>query len=481
MMIFSISPCAPDAEMRYQSPRNMSNQPCTARGVYPAMSHPTADPAVAVVAARFAGLEPPDPARSSVLEIGSATGHHLLPLAMRWPEARFTGIDISTDAVAMARDLATEAGLSRRVDFIACALEEFTPTGQRYDFIIAHGFFSWVPDPVKRRLLAFCAEHLSPQGLAVVSFNVEAGWRGRMELARMARALQEADGGLDEMAALQQLKSSVNEPVPLAVIDDMLAKGRAILPFDDFAPVNDPWRLDSFVAAAGSAGLRWIGESHVADNRPPGWTADDEAGAARIRSAMTPVEFHQWMDERSGRTFRSALLCRADGPAPARMKASDVFSFALRPATPEPPPGSATALRIHQALMTDWPSAPPAEVLIGRLQDIPQQEIAREICDMMIRGWLWTRSGPLDIPAIVPAFPALDPLRMACAKRRLPVVDAWHRPCVFPKNQYAVLECIDGSLTPDELETRAAEISPKLDFKLWLAHIRERGMLLPRE
>lgn len=477
-MTFRDFPGAVYAEMRYQSPRSMSKQPSTARGVYPAMSHPTADPAVAVVAARFAGLEPPDPARSSFLEIGCATGHHLLPLAMRWPQARFTGIDISTDAVAMAVDLATEAGLNRRVDFLACALEEFTPTGQRYDFIIAHGFFSWVPDPVKRRLLAFCAEHLSPHGLAVVSFNVEAGWRGRMELVRMARALQETDGGLDEMAALQRLKSSVNEPVPLAVINDMLAKGQAILPFDDFAPVNDPWRLDSFVAAAGSAGLRWIGESRVADNRPPGWSADDEAGAAAIRSTMTPVEFHQWIDERSGRTFRSALLCRADVPASARMKASDVFSFALRPATPEPPPGSATALRIHQALMTDWPSAPQAEALISRLRDIPPQEIAREICEMIIGGRLWARSEPLDIPTVPPYCPALDPLRMACAKRRLPVVDAWHRPCVFPDNQYPVLECIDGSLTPGELENRAAKITPKLDFKRWLAHIHERGILL---
>jgi SAM-dependent methyltransferase len=427
-------------------------------------------------------MAPPDPAQARILEIGCATGHHLLPLSMRWPQASLTGIDASAQAVASARDLATAAGLDGRTEFHACPLEEFTAANQGYDIIIAHGFFSWVPDAVKRRLLSFCAQHLSPAGLAVVSFNVEAGWRARMELVRMTRAVRILNDAPDEITALQILKSTLQSTndaaLPLAIIDDMLAKGPEVLAFDDFAPVNDPWRLDSFVAAAAAAGLRWIGESCVADNRPPGWTADDEARAVVIRGGMTPVAFHQWMDEQAGRTFRSALLCRADAPPPASMKASAVFGFALRPASPELPRGPASARRIHQALMADWPSAPLAEVLTDRLPDIPPHDLARTICGMLIDGSLWARSEPLAIPVQLPSRPALDPLRMACARRRLPVVDAWHRPCSFPAHQLQVLESIDGSFTLDDLRARTTEISPRLDFDRWLNHIHQRGLLL---
>ncbi|HSP44076.1 MAG TPA: class I SAM-dependent methyltransferase, partial [Luteolibacter sp.] len=146
----------------------MNGEPSIPNRVYPAMSHPTADPAAFVVAARFAGFDAPDPEKARVLEIGCATGHHLLPLAMHWPEAEFTGIDVNPNAIQCARDLVDEAGLTGRVDFHAYALGDFKADGKTWDIVIAHGFFSWVPDEVKRDLLAFCARHLTPNGLAVV-------------------------------------------------------------------------------------------------------------------------------------------------------------------------------------------------------------------------------------------------------------------------------------------------------------------------
>jgi len=456
----------------------MADESPVTHRLYPAMSHPTADPAGIVVAARFAGVDPPEPSRARILEIGCASGHHLLPLAMRWPEAEFTGIDVSAEAIRLADGLAAESGLAGRVDFRACALEDFTGGDGGYDIIIAHGFHSWVPDEVKQQLLEFCAEHLSTNGLAVVSFNVEAGWRGRKEVVRKARAIQQAGDGLDEVAALRLLKPASGDAAETAVIDDMLAKGPAILSFDDFGPVNDPWRLDGFVAAAEMAGLRWIGESRVADNRPPGWSAADEAAASNVRGTLSPVALHQWMDERARRSFRSALLCRADAPPPGKMRVSTVFDFALRPATRDAPEGHGIARRIHDALMADWPSAPLAKVLIERLPDISPQEIARVICQELIHGRLWARCEPLVIPQGIPARPALDPLRLACVRRRMPVVDAWHKPCVFPAAQWPVLDCIDGSLALEDLKSKAAGISPRLDFDRWLEHLHERGMFI---
>ena len=247
--------------------------------VYPAMSHPLSDPAVSGVAALLAGLDVRQPERARILEIGCASGHNLIPLAMRWRSSRLTGIDLSEEAIRMARGLATAAGAGN-AEFHAVDLRDFEADDGAFDFIIAHGFFSWVADEVKARLLAFCRRKLAPGGIATVSFNLESGWLPRLPVIRKARAILAA-GAADEMAALAILRT-VTEPgsAEMEIIDDMLLKGPDILPFDDFAPINDPWSLENFVASASHAGLRWLGESE------PGRLARAECANIPLRGIM---------------------------------------------------------------------------------------------------------------------------------------------------------------------------------------------------
>lgn len=438
---------------------------------YPAMSHPVADPAVNFVAARLVGLQAVSPGNARVLEIGCASGHHLLPLAGRWPSARFTGIDFSGRAIRRARVLAEEAGFSN-VDFHECALEAFTADDGPYDYIIAHGFFSWVPDEVKARLLSFCRDHLGANGLAVISFNVEAGWRSRRPLIEKSRAIQQF-GGVDEMAALELLKSVTKAPADLAIIDDMLAKGPGILPFDDFAPVNDAWPLDRFVMAAEKSGMRWLGESVASNNRPPDWAAEDEAEATRCFKNRPLLELHQWMDERSMRTFRAAMLCRADAALQARISTEVALDFELRPAGAPPGP---MAARIHETLTDRGHSSVPAKQVVDALAEFGKKEIAREIFHGIADGWLDARCHALRVPSQVLRFPEMNALRLACARRELPIVDALHRPCAFPETDYAILSLMDGSLVLEELKARAAVLSPHLDFDRWIDHLNARGM-----
>ncbi len=439
---------------------------------YPAMSHPVADPAVNFVAARLVGLEAPFPGDARILEIGCASGHHLLPLAERWPAARLTGIDFSGRAIRRARGLAEEAGLSN-VDFHECALDAFEAHDGPYDFIIAHGFFSWVPDEVKARLLSFCHEHLSSNGLAVISFNVEAGWCARRPLIEKSRAIQQF-GGVDEMAALGLLKSVTKDPADLAIIDDMLAKGPGILPFDDFAPVNDAWPLDRFVMAAGNCGLRWLGESVASNNRPQVWSAQDEAEAARLFNDRPLLELHQWMDERSQRTFRAAMFCREDAPMQARISTEVALDFELL-ATGAPP--HPMAERIYETIKEHGRASVPARHVVNALARFGEKEIAREIFLGIAAGWLSARCEPLRASRQLPESPKLSALQSACVRRKLPVVDALHRPCAFPESDYAVLSLMDGCLDLGGLKARAAVLSPHLDFDRWIGHLHALHLL----
>lgn len=251
---------------------------------YPAMSHPAADPAVNAVVAMAAGLNVAEPAGACILEIGCGTGHHILSLANRWPGAECTGVDISARGISVARNLARRAGIAN-VRFCECPLEQFEPEGT-FHFIIAHGVFSWVPDEVKLALMDFIGKHLAPNGIAVLSFNVAAGWRERMAVVEKVRTIHAA-GAEDEMHALTIL-TDVAEEWEKPIVADMLAKGAEVLAFDDFAPVMDAWSLGAVVKLAEASGLRWLGES-VSGKR-----GDDAS------------------DNAAGTTFRSELFCRAD-------------------------------------------------------------------------------------------------------------------------------------------------------------------------
>jgi trans-aconitate methyltransferase len=252
---------------------------------YPPMSHPSADVAVNGKVAGAVGLAAVKPSEARILEIGCGEGHHLLSLANRWPDAVCVGLDCSAKAIHRARSRAQRAGL-KNVRFCEARLSEFEADAP-FDYVIAHGFFSWVPDEVKVGLMDFIGNNLTPRGIAVVSFNVAAGWKERMPLVEKARAIVAA-GAENVMQALAILRTAVETEKEQAIVDDMLAKGAAVLAHDDFASVMDAWSLGAVVKLAETYKLRWIGDSLTGER------GNDPA------------------DNMEKKTFRSELFCRED-------------------------------------------------------------------------------------------------------------------------------------------------------------------------
>lgn len=438
--------------------------------IYPAMSHPLSDPAVTAVAARMAGLKTPHPAMARILEIGCCSGHNLIPLAMRWPESEFVGIDLADRSIREARARAAAGGV-RNIDFHALDLRDFKPQGGAFDFIIAHGFFSWVPDEVKAALLVFCGENLSPAGITTISFNLQSGWAPRLPLIHKTRAIQQARGG-DLISALEILRFLTDPDSPeMAIIDDMLAKGPAILVFDDFSPVNDPWRVDRFIPAAANAGLRWLGESDPAENIPS--CLDDDSVHELAESAVDSNAFHQALDEASGRTFRSGMLCRMDAPVEELISSGLVFDLSVRAGVE---PVGTGRFEIWRAIRAFAPACVPLREVVATLPEVDARELADLVFEGFSQGWILPRIEPLAYDASPPPFPRLNPFRRLCANEGLPLVDAWHRPCQFPEAHYAVLAAMDGTRTIPELAAFSKRCCPELAFEPWLRHLAYRGM-----
>ena len=441
---------------------------------YPPMSHPSTDPAATSVAAWFAGLRPPHPGTARILEIGCASGHNLLPLAARWPGALCTGADISGEAIAQARRRAEEAGI-RNVSFIAADLRDLDFSGQEFDFIIAHGVFSWVADDAKKALLELCARHLSPSGTATISFNLRAGWEKRLPVVAAARRIME-EHGVDVVKALAILREVMAEhPDIIAIIDDMLVKGGEILTFDDFAPMNDPWPLDSFAAAAVSCGLRWLGDSNPAENIPS--SLDDSAREALSPLVGDPLRMQMTADAMAERTFRSGLLCRADAPVSQRMTTGMVMELALR--APEVKPSGITPLLSDflDALDSLRPDSVPVAEVLERMRAVEIPAAAKMVFRAITRGHLRARTEPVRVIKGT-LHPQLDPFRLLCARERIPLVDAWHVPCLFSEKIWPLLAELDGTKTEAELAVIARRHCPDLAFPMWLKHLEERGMFL---
>ncbi len=130
--------------------------------------------------ASFLSLTPPPSKTAKVLEIGCSYGGNLFPFAIANPQAKVLGIDLSEVQINKAKELAEQMCVDN-IEFKAKDICNFTDADVsdygKFDYIICHGVYSWVPDVVKDAILKTIKRFLSPNGVAYVSYNVYPGWK----------------------------------------------------------------------------------------------------------------------------------------------------------------------------------------------------------------------------------------------------------------------------------------------------------------
>ncbi|HZT86749.1 MAG TPA: class I SAM-dependent methyltransferase [Stellaceae bacterium] len=129
-------------------------------------------------------------------DLGCGQGVTDAILAATHPGGMFVGIDAMPGHIDHARRLATEIGAGNAqfhaTDF-AAALDLRLP---QFDYIVAHGVYSWVGAEVRADLHRFIDRRLKPGGLVYLSYNAMPGWLGDLPFQRLVRELGDiAEGG----------------------------------------------------------------------------------------------------------------------------------------------------------------------------------------------------------------------------------------------------------------------------------------------
>lgn len=282
---------------------------------YDSLPLPETQPDFLAAVAKLHGFDAIEPSRARILELGCAQGGNLIPLAWRWPECECVGVELSRVQAQAGADFVAQLGLSN-VRILHGDLAALPADLGAFDYIVAHGVYSWIPPAVQQALLEVCRRHLSAQGLAYLSFNVAAGWQKLLPLR--AALIERTDPNAAAPERLRQARG-VLDTLAAEWVDPALKKEIAYLKtalpsylFHEYlADCNAPMRFADFAARLDAHGLRYVGEAgprRAVVELEDAWGLTPEGMAGRWLDAEAAL------DDALDTRFRRALIARDDAP-----------------------------------------------------------------------------------------------------------------------------------------------------------------------
>ncbi|MBE7536986.1 MAG: methyltransferase regulatory domain-containing protein [Opitutaceae bacterium] len=287
---------------------------------YPSSSFPQTHPIKLATIARLFGMSPARPDNCNVLELGCADGANIIPFAQLYPNSSFVGVDLSARQVESGQKAIAEVGLTN-VTLQNKNILEFDPEGKKFDFIIVHGIFSWVPEDVRNKILSICENTLTDNGVAYISYNALPGWhmRGMIRDMMLFHTQQFADiqQRIGQSRALVKfLADSVpteNNPYGQFLKNELTSmQGWAdgYLRHDFLEEENKAFYFHDFVETAAKHNLQYLGEPELSAMLASNFSQQVQETLQKVGRNIIAME--QYMDFLRNRMFRMTLLVKKD-------------------------------------------------------------------------------------------------------------------------------------------------------------------------
>lgn len=285
---------------------------------YTSFPYPETHPDRLRLVAHLFHLAPAPADACRVLEVGCAAGGNLVPMAEALPGSRFLGIDLAPSAIADGNEVVRALDLGN-LELRALDFARLEPDAGRFDYIIAHGVYSWVPDAAKAALLDLVARHLAPDGVAYISHNVKPGWFARQAAREMMlyHAGRIADAGERVEQARAVLAFVARGALGATWADTVRAEFETaarqpdwMLFHDGLAEVNDACWFHELAAELTRRDLQYLGDAELGSMLPTRF--DDATRATLDHIGADEIRHQQYLDFLDNRAFRMTLVVRGD-------------------------------------------------------------------------------------------------------------------------------------------------------------------------
>ncbi len=459
--------------------------------------------------ARLFGLDTPPLTKARVLELGCAAGGNLIPLARRQPKAQLLGVDLSSVQVENGRAVIRDSQL-RSVELRVGSIADIDASWGQFDYIICHGVYSWVPPEIQHAILKVCAQRLSENGIAYVSYNTYPGWKFREVLrdAMMLRGtgretpaeqLSYARGMLEflqqKAAPGTALKAALDENMP-----HIERSAANYLVHDFLETCNAPCYFKDFLQAANLQGLTYLAEAEV----PPMFASNhpQEVAEPLKRELKLQVEFEQYLDFVVNRSFRQTLLVRSahQGAIDYRVQAARLQTLHFagsfeRSDSAEPLPDGAmgyTAWQRQPVVLHTPPAIAVAAVLdraypgtcniqqltravaaeTGQAVGALLAPVTAVIEELVIKGYVRFRAEPVVCGGPLPARPTCSPWvhtwslppTQVDGQPRLLACNPWHEMSSLTMVEWHLLALADGRRDHEALLVALQELVRRGDL-----------------
>ena len=292
---------------------------------YKSYPFPFTTPAYLEAYGALVGLNTPPAKTARVLELGATYGGNIISQAVHNPEAIFVGIELSQDQVEKGNKIISDAKLDN-VSLVQVDILNFDETLGTFDYIIAHGFYSWISDEMKDKLLDIISNHLADNGIAYVSYNTYPGWhtmeevrqlmlfanRGHDELTHKEKVLRgKTVGSLVGSQILNYDNLKERNSKFLGALRSVMQKDDYYVGHDHLEPHNDPCYFYQFNDHLKAHNLSYVCDADLTLSMVCTY---DESIADKLEKLApnSQADQEQYLDFILDTPFRKSIICKAD-------------------------------------------------------------------------------------------------------------------------------------------------------------------------
>lgn len=291
---------------------------------YKSMPFPYTTPATLEAYAALVGISAPNPKSARVLELGATYGGNIISQALFNPDATFVGIELSQEQVEKGNEVIANAGLTN-VSLIQSDIASIGSEIGTFDYIIAHGVYSWVDDGVKDALLRLIDEHLAEDGIAYISYNTYPGWH-TMDEVRQLMMFSNRDktqfnhkekvlhgktiGSIVGSQILKYDNLKERNSKFLGALRSVLQKDEYYVGHDHLEPNNDPVYFYQFNDHLGAHNLAYLCDADLTLSMVRSFDADIADTLDKL-ALNDHVAQEQYLDFMLDTTFRKSIICKA--------------------------------------------------------------------------------------------------------------------------------------------------------------------------